>query len=86
MYANYEISMPQKYVDLSENEMEYEGSGFWGGVFGGIAGIVAPVAGAIVTGVTAAAIGAVLVTPVGAAAAISLIAIGGVTGYYALPF
>jgi len=28
MYANYEMDMPKRYVDLSEDEMEY--SGGWG--------------------------------------------------------
>ena len=82
----YEMKLPCKYTELSMEEMEYDGCGIFGAVFGAIAAVVAPIAGAIITGVTVAAIGAAICNPVGAAAVIALIVIGGVTGYYAFPF
>ena len=46
MYTDFEINMPKRYVDLSENEMEYDGLGSTGdavsvvvGVGGGIISI-----------------------------------------------
>jgi len=35
LYANYEMDMPKRYVDLSEDEMEYDG-GFWNFVAGAV--------------------------------------------------
>jgi len=45
MYANCEINMPKRYVELSENEMEYDG-GFFGINF--VASIVATAVGLVV--------------------------------------
>ncbi|MDR0887602.1 MAG: hypothetical protein LBM39_00245 [Candidatus Methanoplasma sp.] len=79
-YGN-EIRMPAKYVDLSAKEMEYDGQGW----FGAISAVIIPVAGALITGVAAVTIAAAISNPIGLAAVGSLVVIGAVTGYCALP-
>ena len=46
MYANYGMDMPKRYVDLSEDEMEYDG-GFFGINFA--VSIAATIVGAVAT-------------------------------------
>ncbi len=51
MYANvnaYAMRMPAHYVDMSADEIEYDGSGWFGALFGAVAAVnaVATVLGA----------------------------------------
>jgi hypothetical protein len=63
--SNYEMKMPKRYVELSEEEMEYDGGWIWSAIIAGV-GLAITIAGVITNNDTMKTVG-MITTAIGIA-------------------